>query len=141
MKYVVKFLIPVSPEVWDQEVFEFREFGEMLEKIRKRRQKYRDPYTAYKLIDDIREYNELKSALEQKPEDVIVTLEVDTARLNQKELEILASWGAKIKVTISGTKINENDLQSLLSLAKKAELFNAKIDITNDVVYELIINE
>jgi hypothetical protein len=139
MKYVVKFWIPIDIgwDVWDQEIYEFWTLEEAMEKIRKRR--YRDPYTVYKLIDKpIDEYDELESALKQKPKDVTVTLKVDTARLDQKELDILVSLllkGTEIKVTIDGTKIF--DLQSLLDLAKKAELFNARIDITDDVYNQL----
>jgi hypothetical protein len=129
--------VNIQWDIWDEECFEFWSLEEALQKIKRRRQKYKDPYTIYKFIDDIREYDELKKVLENKPQDVTVTLKVDTAKLDQKELDILVSLlkGAEIKVTIDGTKIN--DLQSLLSLAKKAEKFSARIDITDDVYNQL----
>jgi hypothetical protein len=142
-KYVVRFWIPidVSWDVWDEETFEYWTLEEAVEKIKRRQKKYRDPYTVYKLITDIqkeKEYNEVKSALEQKPKDVTITLELDTEKLSNQELETLASFlkkGVRIKVVMDGTKIVQ-DLQNLLSLAKKAE-FNAKIDITDDVYNQL----
>jgi hypothetical protein len=141
-KYIVRFWIPIDIQwdVWDEEVYQYWTLEEVLEKIIRRQKKYKDPYSVYKIITDIQkkeEYEEMKSAIEQRPQDVTVTLKVDTAKLDQKELDTLVSFlrkGARIKVVMDGAKIN--DLQSLLSLAKKADI-SIKINITDDV-YNLL---
>jgi len=141
-KYIVRFWIPIDIQwdVWDEEVYQYWTLEEVLERIIRRQKKYKDPYSVYKIITDIQkkeEYEEMKSAIEQRPQDVTVTLKVDTAKLDQKELDTLVSFlrkGARIKVVMDGAKIN--DLQSLLSLAKKADI-SIKINITDDV-YNLL---
>jgi hypothetical protein len=142
-KYVVKFWIPVNPqwEVWDEEIFEFWNLEEVLEKIRRRRKMYKDPYSVYKVITDIQkkeEYEEMKSAIEQRPQKVTVTLEVNNTELSEQELNILVSFlkkkGAEIKIVMDGTEIQ--DLENLLILAKKAYT-SVKINITDDV-YNLL---